>query len=181
MPKLIQFLKKFALATLVLAIGLAALPAASASAAGLQDQTTPPGNQAARGVRLEQAWARAQTAYQRQGDRLAKADAFIARVQILIEKTTQKDWDTSALQAALYAFAAAIPAAQATHDPGAAFIASHAGFDPAGKVSDRPSAIATVKALRDVLKDTRTAMNGTGQALREAVKAFRTAHKPPTP
>jgi hypothetical protein len=29
-----------------------------------------------------------------------------------------------------------------------------------------------------VLKDTRAAMNGTGQALREAVKAFRNAHRP---
>jgi len=181
MSKLFPFFKKFALAALVLAIGLAALPAASASAAGLQDQTTPPGNQAAKGVRLEQAWARAQTAYQRQGDRFAKADAFIARGQTLIDKATLKGWDISALQAALDAFAAAIPAAQAAHDPGAAIIASHAGFDAAGKVTDRPSAIATVKALRDVLKDTRTAMNGTGQALREAVKAFRTAHKPPTP
>lgn len=181
MPKLIPFFKKFALTALVLAIGLTALPAASASAASLQDQTTPPGNQAAKGARLEQAWARAQTAYQRQGDRLAKADAFITRVQTLVDKATQKGWDTSALQAALNAFAVVIPAAQAAHDPGAAFIANHAGFNPAGNVTDRPSAIASVKDLGQVLKNTRTAMNGTGQALREAVKAFRIAHRPQTP
>lgn len=59
MSKLIPFFKKFALAALVLAIGLAALLAAGASgvvpvsargAAGLQDETTPPANRPANGV-----------------------------------------------------------------------------------------------------------------------------------
>ncbi len=179
MSKLIPFFKKFALAALVLAIGLAALPAAGACAAGLQDETTPPANQPANNKRLvEQIWARAQTAYQRQGDRLAKADEFLAKAQSLIDKANQKGWDTSAVQAALNAFAAVIPAAQAAHDPGAAIIASHNGFDADGKVTDRAAAAETVKALGQALKDTRAAMNGTGQALREAVKDFRDAHQP---
>lgn len=172
MSKLIPFFKKFALAALVITIGLAVLPAASASAAS---------NQGVGNTRLEQIWARTQTVYQRQGDRLAKADAFIARVQSLIDRASQKGWDTSAVQAALDAFAAVIPAAQAAHNPGAAIIASHNGFDATGKVTDRTAAIETVKALGQVLKDTRATLNGTGQALREAVKAFRDAHKPPTP
>ncbi len=175
MSKLTPFFKKFALAALVLAIGLAALPAAGASAAGLQEETTPPDNS-----RLEQAWARAQAVYQRQDERLAKADEAIAKVQSLIDKANQKGWDTSAVQAALDALAAVIPAAQAAHAPGAAIIASHNGFDASGKVTDRTAAVETVKALGQVLKDTRAAMNGTGQALREAIKAFRDAHKPPT-
>jgi hypothetical protein len=187
MSKLILFFKKFALAALVLAIVLVALPAASASAAGLQDQTTPLANQPANGVvpvpardttRLEQIWARTQTTYQRQGDRLAKAEAFITKAQSLIDKATQKGWDTSAIQAALNAFAAVIPAAQAAHDPGADIITSHNGFDANGKVTDRAAAIETVKALRQVLMDTRAVMNGTGQALRAAVRAFRDAHRP---
>jgi hypothetical protein len=178
MSKLILFFKKFALAALVLAIGLVALPAASASAAGLQDQTTPPANQPANNVRLEHIWARAQAAYQRQGDRLAKVDEFLTKAQSLVDKANQKGWDTSAVQAALNAFGAVIPTAQAVHDPGAAIIASHNGFDANGKVTDRAVAIETVKALSQVLKNTRAAMNGTGQALREAVKAFRDAHRP---
>ncbi len=214
MSKLIPFFKKFALAALVLAIGLAALPAAGAAgvvpvsargAAGLQDETTPPANRPANGVipvlakqsrflrispgsrtghgardyqRLEQIWARAQTAYQRQGDRLAKADEFLTKAQFLIDKANQKGWDTSAVKAALNAFTAVIPAAQAAHIPGAAIIASQNGFDADGKVTDRSAAVETVKALGQVLKDTRAAMNGTGQALREAVKAFRDAHRP---
>ncbi len=178
MSKLIPFFKKFALAVLVLAIGLAAIPAVSASAAGLQDQTTPPANQPADNARVEQVWARAQSVYQRQTDRFTKADAFIVRAQSLIDKANQKGWDTSAVQAALNALAAVIPAAQAAHDPGAAIIASHNGFDANGKVTDRAAAVETVKALAQVLKDTRTAMDGTGMALREAVRAFRDAHQP---
>jgi len=178
MSNLIPFFKKIALTVLVLAIGMVALPTTSASAAGLQDSTTPPANQPANNVLLEQVWARAQSAYQRQGDRLAKADEFISKAQFLIDKASQKGWDTSAVQAALDAFAAVIPAAQAAHDPGTAIIASHNGFDANGKVTDRPYAVETVKALGQVLKNTHLAMNGTGQALRAAVKAFRAAHRP---
>jgi hypothetical protein len=174
MSKLIQFFKHFALAVLVLVIGLTTLPAAGASAAGLQDETTLLANN----MRLEQIWARVQIVYQRQGDRFAKADQFIAKAQTLIDKASQKGWDTSAVQAALDAFAAVIPAAQAAHDPGAAIIASHNGFDADGKVTDRNAAVEAVKSLCQVLKDTHSAMNGTGRALREAIKVFRTAHRP---
>ncbi|MCX6037854.1 MAG: hypothetical protein NTW99_08165 [Chloroflexi bacterium] len=181
------------------------VPVSAQGATGIQDETTPPGNRPANGVvpvlakhsrflrispgsrtghgaqdyqRLEQIWARAQTAYQRQGDRLVKADEFLTKAQPLINKANQKGWDTSAVKAALNAFTAIIPAAQAAHIPGAAIIASQNGFDADGKVTDRSAAVETVKALGQVLKDTRAAMNGTGQALREAVKAFRDAHRP---
>ena len=137
MSKLTPFIKKLALAALILVIGLATIPVASASAASLEDQSTPPANQPATNARLEQAWARVQAVYQRQGDRLAKADAFIARAQSLLDKANQKGWDTTAVQAALNAFAAVIPAAQAAHDAGAAIISSHNGFDADGKVTDR--------------------------------------------
>jgi len=142
-----------------------------------------PGSRTGHGARdyqrLEQIWARAQTVYQRQSDRLAKADEFLTKAQFLIDKANQKGWDTSAVKAALNTFTAVIPAAQAAHIPGAAIIASHnIGFNADGKVTDRAAAIKTVKALDQVLKGTRAAMNGTGQALREAVKAFRDAHRP---
>jgi hypothetical protein len=174
MSNFILLLKKSALVTLVLAIGLAALPATSASAAGPQVPANPPGN----GVRIERAWARAERIFQRQGYLLAKTSDFIARAQTLIDKAKQKGWDTSAIQTALNAFASVIPAAQAAHDPGTAIIASHNGFDANGVMTDRTTAIATVKALGQVLKQTRLAMDGTGKALHEAIKTFRDAHKP---
>jgi hypothetical protein len=178
MFKMTILFKKIALAALALAIGLAALPLDGASAAGLKDATTPPINQTRSNQRLETLWAREQQIYQRQGNRLDKADEFIAKVQTLIDRANGKGWDTSAVQNALNAFAAVIPSAQAAHDNGAAIVANHAGFDADSKVVDRASAIETLKSLNQVLKGTRTAMNGTGEALREAIKAFRDSHRP---
>jgi len=167
--------KKIALAALVLAIALAAFPFAGASAAGLNGQN----NALPDNTRLENRWARQQATYQRQSDRLANASTFISKVQALIDKAKGKGWDTSAVQAALNALSAVIPAVQVAHAPGAAIITSHAGFDATGKVTDRTTAIATAKSLAQVLKDTRTAMNGTWKALHEAVKALRQAHPKP--
>jgi hypothetical protein len=169
------FFKKFALVALILAIAMATFPFAGASAASLtgQYQTQPDY------PRLENLWARQQAAYQRQSDLLSNASTFISKVQALIDRATAKGWDTSGIQAALNALSAVIPAVQAAHDPGAVIIASHAGFDASGKVTDRATAIATVKSLAQVLRDTRTAMNGTLKALHEAVKAFRQAHPHP--
>jgi hypothetical protein len=175
MSKRNALFKNFALAALVLAIALAAFPFIGASAAGQNDQT----NARPDNSRLENLWARQQTTYQRQSDRLSNASTFISKVQALINKANGKGWDTSAVQASLNALSAVIPAVHVAHALGAAIIASHAGFDSTGKVTDRTTAIATAKSLAQVLKDTRTAMNGTLKALREAVKAFHQAHPKP--
>ncbi len=172
-----SFLKKAFLAALVLAIGAAAILPAGASAAALNDDPIPPAAKADN-IRLENTWARLQAIYQREGNRLAMADEFIAKVQALIDRANQKGWDTSLVQEALNAFASVIPAAQAAHDRGEAIIANHEGFNPVGKVIDRAEAINTVRSLAQVLKDTRAAMNGTGRALREAIRDFRQAHQP---
>jgi hypothetical protein len=177
MRQLFVFFKKFALVILVLAIGLVAIPSSGVYAAGLQNETTPPITPSVSNVRLELLWARAQMVYQRQGFLLSMADNFIARAQNLIDKANSKGWDTSAVQAALDAFDSVIPAARAAHLPGTAIIANHTGFTMDGEVTDRTAALETTKSLVQVLKDTRTAMNGTGMSLRKAVKAFRDAHR----
>ena len=179
MFKMTSLFKKFALGALVLAMGLAAFPVLGASAASLKDQTPPPASQPDNS-RLETVWAREQTIYQREGDLLGKASGVISKIQTLIDKANAKGWDTTAVQAALNAFSSAIPAAQSAHDAGAAIISSHAGFDANGKVTDRTTALATAKSLRDVLQNTRTALDGTGKALRQAIKALREAHHRPT-
>jgi hypothetical protein len=178
MSTLYLFLRKTILAVLVLAAGLAAIPSSGASAAGFQDQPTPSENWPVNNERLERIWTREQALYQRHTNRLARADEFISRAQSLIDKAAGKGWDTTGIQAALDAFAAAIPAAQAAHDPGQVIISSHAGFDANGAVADRTAAVETARALGQVLKNTRLAMNGTGQVLRVAVGAFRETHRP---
>ncbi len=173
MSRLTSLLSKLVLSVLLVGLVLTVSPIGAASAAGLSDET-PPNNE-----RLEQAWARLQSAYARQGERLEKADELVARVQALIEKANARGWDTSAVQTALDAFVAALPAAQAAHEPGAAIIASHAGFDENGKVTDRAAAVETVRSLAQVLKSVRTAMNGAGEALFQALRALREAHPRP--
>jgi hypothetical protein len=172
MFKITALIKKFALSVLVIALGFAIMPLSSASAAGMDNQTAAQTDNS----RLEREWAREQKVYRRQGDRLGNASIFLARVQTLIDKANQKGWDTAAVQAALNALGAVIPAIQAAHTPGAAILANHTGFDAAGKVLDRTSAVDTARSLAQVLKDTRSAMDGTGQALRNAIRAFRDAH-----
>ena len=64
-------------------------------------------------------------------------------------------------------------------------INSHQGFDANGKVTDLEKAKETVKAMHAKMQEIKTAMGGTGKALREAIKAFREANprpvKTPTP
>jgi hypothetical protein len=172
MFKMIITIKKAAMAALILAIAGAAFPITGASGAGLDGQTDDrPGKN-----RLERTWVREQRIYQRDERQLARADGFISKVQNGINKANEKGWDTLSLQAALDVFSAAIPVARAAHEPGAAIIAVHAGFDENGKVIDQESAVDTAKSLGKVLKGTRAAMNGTRKALFEALKSFRDAH-----
>ena len=170
--------RKLLLVVMIAALGTLALPTATASAAGVADAETPPTGESVPNARLALAWARAQRTYHGQGERLDKAGDLIARIQALIDKAEEKGWDASAVQAALDAFAEALPAARSAHQPGAAIITRHAGFDGQGRVIDRPTAAETVKALRQVIADTRAAMDGTGRALLRALKDFRAAHPP---
>ena len=127
---------------------------------------------------------REQLRFQREGFWLTQAQAVINRIQALIDKANQKGLDASAVQAALNAFSTVMPAAQAAHNKGIPIISNHAGFDASGKVTDPTTAVETTQALAQVLKDTRLTMNGTGKALRQAIRDFRQAHQKdvtPTP
>jgi hypothetical protein len=177
MLKMSAFFKKFGLVTLVIAFGLAALPTAGAAASAKEGPAVLQPDD----LRLERVWQREQAIYQRQGTRLVNASHFIARVQTLIDKASQKGWDTASVQAALDALSSVIPAVQAAHAPGAAILANHAGFSATGQVTDRTAAVATDRSLAQVLKDTRTAMDGTGRALLVALRALRDAQPRPTP
>jgi hypothetical protein len=124
MQTFFPFIKKFVLVFSVLAIGLVAFPAVSASAPDFQDKTIPPINQPFKTERLERIWLHAQTIYQRQGFLPYRADGFLSRAQIQLDNAHQKGWDTSAVQTALDALGAVIPAAGAAHAPGAAMISN---------------------------------------------------------
>ena len=174
--------KKTMLFALVAALAVANLPFVSVAAQGANDTTPPPAGQTqVSNEKLEKAWSHQLKMYERMG----KADEFAAKVQQLIERASAKGKDVSAVQAALDAFNAAMKDAKPIYESAKGIINSHQGFDSNGKVTDAAKAKETVKALHDKMQEIKTAMNGTGKALREAIKAFRAANprpeKTPTP
>ena len=172
-------LKKTILVALVAALGLAAMPFVSASAAGANDPTPPPPAGQIRTERLERVWARQLRIYERMG----RTDEFIEKVQKLIDRAKANGKDVSAVQAALDAFKAAAKDAKPTYESLKGIVNSHQGFDNSGNVTDPEKAKETVQAMHEKFKQIRETLNGTGKALRETIRAFRQANPrtQPTP
>jgi tetratricopeptide (TPR) repeat protein len=180
MLKLTSFFKKTVLVALVAALALAALPVMNAYASGLNDPTDPPTaeTQQPSNERLERAWARLQRVYERQGRILDRADEMDERIQGLIDRMNENGKDTVALQAALASYEEALKDAHPIYESAKGILNSHQGFDADGKLTDREKAVETVKKLRDKLNEIRQIVGEPGKALREAIKAFREAHRP---
>ena len=165
--------KKTMLFALVAALAVASLPFVSVAAQGTNDPTPPAGEVS--NEKLEQAWARQLKAYERMG----KTDEFVAKAQQLIDRASAKGKDVSAVQAALDAFVDATKDAKPIYESAKDIINSHQGFDANGKVTDTARAKETVRAMHAKLQEVRTAMDGTGKALHQAIKAFREANPRP--
>lgn len=180
MNKIVMLFKKTLLAALAVALTLAAVPASTAFAAGAQDPTTPPGGQVSN-ERLEQAWERAQARYERVSSFLERSDDRIAHLEDWLAKMKEQGKDTSAVEAALANFEAALERVEPIHESTGAIIAAHAGFDENGKVTDAALAQQTLKDLHAKAQEAKEAMDGAGKALREAIKAFREANPPVRP
>ncbi len=165
---------KFVLVALVAVIAVAAFPSVALAAPSHQDPQPGKGNDRIQRLekRLEDAFARMQGVYERQGNLLGRADVIIGNAEKLIAKANEKGLDASAVEAALANFAAALPAAQAAYDQSGDIIAAHTGFDDKGKVTDAAAAAETVKSLHASLQAYREALDGSGKALREAVRQF---------
>lgn len=165
------FFKRTILLALAAALTLASLPFVSASAAGLNDPT-PPAQTKMTNERLEKIWAHQLRVYERMG----RVDELIARSQRLISRASANGKDVSAVQAALDAFAAAVKEAQPLYESMKGIVNSHQGFDSNGNVTDPVKALETVNAMHEKVQEIKTTINGTGKALREAIKAFRQAN-----
>lgn len=170
-----KYLKRTILSALVAALALAALPFSRVFAAGQNDPSTPPPQLS--NERLERAWARQLRIY----DRLGRTDEWIDGGQRLIDRARENGKDVSALQTALDAFEAAVKDAHPVYESMKGLVSSHQGFDENGKVTDPAKARETVQAMRAKIQEVKTTMNGTGQALRETIKAYRQANPRPQP
>ena len=171
--------KKTILFALVAALAVASLPFVSVAAQGTNDPTSPAGEVS--NEKLEKAWARQLKVYERMG----KTDELVAKAQQLIDRAGAKGKDVSAVQTALNAFTVSMKDAKPIYESAKGIINSHQGFDANGKVTDAEKAKETVKAMREKMQEIKTALNGTGKSLHEAIKAFRDANprpeKTPTP
>ena len=165
--------KKMILVALAAALVFAAFPVTSVFAQG----ENPPKGELTN-EKLEQVWARQLKIYERLGKGFDDIDGRVAKFQARIDKAAENGKDVSALQAALDAFEAASKSAKPIYDSISGVVNSHQGFDANGKVIDAEKAKATVQDMRAKLKELKSAMGGTGKALREALKAFREANKP---
>lgn len=169
--------KKTLLIALVAALAAASLPLVSVSAARESDPLPPQGEVS--NERLERIWARQLRLYERLGNGFDRSDAFVERVQELIDRASENGKDVSAVQAALDAFEEATKDAHPVYESGKGIVNSHQGFDENGKVMDPAKARETVRVMGEKLKEIKDAMDGTGRALREAIKAFREANPRP--
>jgi cytochrome c556 len=164
---------KMILAILTVALVFAAFPVTSVYA---QDENPPKGELT--NERLEKIWARELQAYERLGEAFSDIDGTVARFQARIDKAAGNGKDVTALQSALDAFEAALKDTKPKYESMNGLVNSRQGFDTNGKVTDAEKARSTVKEMGDKLKEVKDAMDGTGKALREAVKAFREANNP---
>jgi predicted transcriptional regulator len=175
MINIIEYLtRKIIPISLVLSLALTAIPAQAVFAAGLADTDNPPDAVAQfTDGRVEQAWARLQKAYDRQGQMLEKADTFTGKVQDMLDKMKENGKDTSSLQAALDAFTAEIKNAHPVYESANGIVKSHKGFDNEGNVIDHELAVETVKSLAEKIREVHQLVGEPGKALKEALRSLR--------
>jgi hypothetical protein len=173
-------MKKFIFLVLTTALVFAVLPLSSVYAAPLSDDPTPQ-NEPGGHPKIEKGFARVKSWYEKQSQFLEKAEQAVSKAQNLIIKANQKGLDASAVQTALDVFKSRLVTIQAAHDKAGLSISTHNGFDENGKVVDAKIAAQTVKDASAALQEGRQARQGAGKTLREAIRAFIQANKPPRP
>ena len=171
MRSIALFVRKTALALLMTVIGLSVFPFGAVYAAGLTD-IPELGKAIINRPRLEWVFELQQERYAHQTEVLDRIPTLMERIQGLIDRATGKGLDASSVQNALDNFAAAVPAAQAAHDRAGALIATHAGFDERGKVTDLPAALQTVTDIHRENQAFRDALLPPFRALRQAIRTF---------
>ncbi len=145
----------FTLAAVGVGSGIAysAAPGGTPGAPGGSDGQGKGGSQA-----LEKFLQREQNVLNSLNHRFDVADRIVTRVQDWIAREKAAGKDTSGLEAGLAAFRAQIAVAKGYRDQAAALLASPAGFDANGSVTDPQLARQTVMAIREDLRNANRAL-----------------------
>ena len=168
--------KKMVLVAMAAALVFTAFPVTSAFAEGNPTSTPTPKGELTN-EKLEMVWARQLKIYERVGNAFNDTDAKIAKIQKLIDNAALNGRDVTVVQAALDAFKVALKNTKPIYESMKGIVNSHQGFDSNGKVTDAEKAKSTVKEMGAKLKEVKSSMDGTGKALRDALKAFHEAKK----
>lgn len=128
-------------------------------------------------VALENYLKREQIALNDQGVRLQNANQVISATQSWINSLKTAGKDTSALESALSTYQSQVAAAQSDHDAAATILASPAGFDGSGKVTDLKAALQTVLDAGKHLRQAHLTLTQGTIEFRNAVNAWRSVNK----
>jgi hypothetical protein len=164
-----KIFNKTILAVLTAALVFASFPVTSVFAQGENVPANP-------NPTLEKAWASQLQKYAKLGKMFDDNNARLVKLQARLDQAAAKGKDVTAVQTALNNFKAALETARPIYASMDSIISAHQGFDASGKVTDAAQAKTTLEAMRVKLEEIKSAMNGTGKALRDALKAFRAAH-----
>lgn len=113
---------------------------------------------------------------QREGLHLNWATQIAQKAQEIINKAQQDGLDVTALQNALNTFNAQIPTAQSSYNQAASILASPAGFDGSGNVTNAQTAHQTLASARDALQQTHLTLANASLSLRTAFQNWRIQH-----
>lgn len=174
----------------ILVFGLFVSPAA-VQAEGLQrksaDETTPPWKQTLAPVRatlsaalptqngtvLENFLVRENLALSNQQTRLTLSHKVSETTQSYIDNQKEAGKDVSSLESALNSFNQAIIQSETYNATAASLLADPAGFDSSGQVTDRESALQTLRQAGQALRQAHLTLTQASLNLRIAIQTYR--------
>jgi hypothetical protein len=124
-------------------------------------------------TRLENVFKREQTILVKQQERLVKAEQIAAKTQDWIDKLQEDGKDTDALEAALEDFVSALYKAKGYLETAASTLATHAGFNGDGNVTDSKQALKTVRDAGKAQRQFHLIISKAATDFRDDVRKFR--------
>lgn len=173
--------KYFASITLIviaaaLALSMALLPSQTVAASADRQQAVSTPISQALDQQLSYSLQRERNWLMRQNLHLNQANQISQKAQEAINKAQQAGLDTADLQNALNTFNSQVSVAKSSYNQAAAILASPAGFDANGNVTDSQVAHQTLASARDSLQQAHLTLTNAALTLRTTFLNWRLAH-----
>lgn len=164
-----HFIRKSWLLILLGIVTLTAVPSIT-----LAQEATPDATEPAPAIeRLQRRYQQLQRSSNRAEQRLAQANQLISRLANWIATRQEEGADTAELETALENYKTAVDRTAAYIAAGNTILAEHAGFDDAGQVIDRETAVATVQATAQNFRNGRQTLYPATRQLIQTIRQIR--------